>query len=60
MLRLSRLTDHGIVLMAHLAEHPGATHNAREVSLETRLPLPAVSKILKTLDSDRLVTDISR
>lgn len=50
MIRLSRLTDYGIVLMAHLAEdESGATHNAREASEATQLPLPVVSKILKTL-----------
>jgi FeS assembly SUF system regulator len=50
VIRLSRLTDYGIVLMAHLAQcEPGATHNAREVAEQTRLPLPVVSKILKSL-----------
>ena len=49
MIRLSRLTDYGIVLMAHLAEDEGATRNAREAAEATRLPLPVVSKILKTL-----------
>ena len=33
MFRLSKLTDYGIVLLAHLArEQAGATHNAREVA----------------------------
>jgi FeS assembly SUF system regulator len=50
VIRLSRITDYGIVLMAHLAEHPeGAPHNAREVAAETSLPLPVVSKVLKSL-----------
>lgn len=50
MIRLSRLTDYGIVLMAHLAgDASGATHAAREVAEGTSLPLPVVSKILKTL-----------
>lgn len=49
MIRLSRLTDYGIVLMAHLAEDESATRNAREAAEATRLPLPVVSKILKTL-----------
>jgi FeS assembly SUF system regulator len=53
MIRLSRLSDYGIVLMALLAgrtggEH-GAPHNAREVAAEAHLPLPVVSKILKSL-----------
>src|SRR4029453_341451 len=50
MIRLSRITDYGIVLMAHLAAcPPGAPHNARELAAETRLPLPVVSKVLKAL-----------
>ena len=54
MVRLSRLTDYGIVLMAHLAERErrsdsSSPHNAREVAEETSLPLPVVSKILKSL-----------
>jgi DNA-binding IscR family transcriptional regulator len=50
MIRLSRITDYGIVLMAHLAGHDeGTLHNAREVASDTQLPLPVVSKILKSL-----------
>ncbi len=50
MIRLSRITDYGIVLMAHLAEQPaGTTHNAREAAEATQLPPPVVSKILKSL-----------
>ena len=48
--RISRLTDYGIVIMAHLADcEDDATHNARELASETRLPSPVVSKILKLL-----------
>jgi len=50
MIRISRITDYGIVLMAHLAGHTGDTPcNAREVAESTQLPLPVVSKILKSL-----------
>lgn len=50
MIRLSRLTDYGIVLMAHLATRTGeGAQAARELSFETGLPLPVVSKILKCL-----------
>jgi FeS assembly SUF system regulator len=52
MIRLSRLSDYGIVLMALLAGRAGeagAPHNAREVAAEAHLPLPVVSKILKSL-----------
>lgn len=48
--KLSRITDYGIVLMAHLARAPGdATRNAREVAEATHLPTPVVSKVLKML-----------
>jgi FeS assembly SUF system regulator len=48
--RISRLTDYGIVIMAHLADcQDDTTHNARELALQTRLPSPVVSKILKLL-----------
>jgi FeS assembly SUF system regulator len=50
MIRLSRITDYGIVLMAHLAgRDDGAAHNARELAEDTQLPAPVVSKVLKAL-----------
>ena len=53
MIRLSRLSDYGIVLMALLAGRAGRAdagpYNAREVAAEAHLPLPVVSKILKGL-----------
>ncbi len=56
VIRLSRLTDYGIVLMAHLAgRHAGGTHNAREVAADTQLPAPVVSKILKRLAREGLL-----
>lgn len=50
MLRMSRLTDYGLVLLTHLAEgDPQRSHNARELAEAAHLPLPVVSKILKVL-----------
>ena len=59
MFRLSRMTDYGIVLLAHLARaqkrrsddatEPHAPQNARELAAQVGLPLPAVSKVLKQL-----------
>lgn len=50
MIRLSRLSDYGIVLMALLAARTGdAPSNAREVAALAQLPLPVVSKVLKAL-----------
>jgi len=50
MIRLTKRTDYGIVLMTHFASEPGrSVHNAREIATETHLPLPIVSQVLKTL-----------
>jgi FeS assembly SUF system regulator len=56
--RLSKLTDYGIVLLAHLAKEatatpgPAPTHTARELASDVDLPVPVVSKILKQLARD--------
>ena len=57
MLRISKLTDYGIVMLVHLADRgDGETHNAREIADATSLPLPVVSKILKSLAQESLLT----
>src|SRR5260221_14245622 len=53
MFRLNKLTDYGIVLMAHVARSPEDTpHTARSLAKDTKLPLPTVGKLLRQL-SDR-------
>lgn len=55
MLRISRLTDYGTVVLAHLA-HGGATlASASEVATATGIGLPTVSKLLKSLGKAGLV-----
>ncbi len=49
MIRLSKLADYGIVVMTHMARQPGRQHNAPEVAAQSHIPLPMVSKILKSL-----------
>jgi FeS assembly SUF system regulator len=56
MIRISRLTDYGIVLMSHMAAHPDETHNAAEIALAARLPVPTVSKLLRQLAHEGLLT----
>jgi FeS assembly SUF system regulator len=56
VIRLSRLSDYGIVLMAHLAGFADELpHNAREVASRAGLPLPVVSKLLKALAREGLL-----
>ncbi|MGA3213341.1 MAG: SUF system Fe-S cluster assembly regulator [Terriglobales bacterium] len=56
MIRLSKLTDYGILLMTQIARHPERPmYTARDLSAETQLPLPTVSKILKALSNGGLL-----
>ena len=56
MIRMTKLTDYGIVLLTHIARHPERlTRNAPELATAARLPLPTVSKILKILARERLL-----
>jgi FeS assembly SUF system regulator len=56
MLRVTKLADYGIVMLTYFAAHGGSTHNARDIAGVVRLPLPVVSKILKALARDGLLT----
>lgn len=50
MLRISKLTDYGVVLATRMAGGaPGTRHHARELARETGLSEPTVSKVLKRL-----------
>jgi len=55
MLRMSKMTDYGIVLMTELARADGETRTARELAARTRVPLPSASKVLKSLLQAALV-----
>jgi FeS assembly SUF system regulator len=49
MIRMTKQTDYGFVLLSHLATMPEGGANAPELATATKLPLPMVSKILKLL-----------
>ena len=49
MIRITRLTDYGIVLLSQMALSPERRFNAPDLASETSLPQPMVSKILKQL-----------
>lgn len=57
MLRISKLTDYGIMLLTHMARGPALlTYSAPELAARAHLPLPTVSKLLKTLARTGLLT----
>src|SRR5918993_276859 len=55
VLRISKLTDYGTVILACLAGQPARLWTAAEVAECTRLALPTVSKLLKQLQRGGLV-----
>ena len=56
MLRISKLTDYGTVLLAQLARNPDAVCSAAEIASRTGIALPTASKLLKSLARNGLVT----
>ncbi|HWK49018.1 MAG TPA: SUF system Fe-S cluster assembly regulator [Steroidobacter sp.] len=56
MLRISKLTDYGTVILAQLAGQPERLWTATEVAEATHIGLPTVSKLLKKLQRSGLVT----
>ena len=48
MLRISKMTDYAVVLATHLATAEGP-HAARDLAVQTQIPEPTASKVLKKL-----------
>ncbi len=49
MLRLSKLTDYGIMIMSHMAQGGGSAQTAAEIATQVDVAQPTVRKILKVL-----------
>jgi len=56
VLRISKLTDYGTVLLAHLAANQTSVCSATDVAQATGIAVPTVSKLLKLLARAELVT----
>mgnify|MGYP000415734101 CR=1 FL=1 len=56
MFRLNRLTDYAVVVMSQMALRGGETRSAQQISDDTGVPLPTVSKLLNLLGRAKLVT----
>ena len=56
VLRISKLTDYGTVLLAQLAADQASVRSAADVASATGIALPTVSKLLKLLARAGLVT----
>ena len=52
MLRISKLTDYGVVLLAQIARDPCAgPQNARELAARTHLPFPGLGHVARSGDA---------
>lgn len=58
MLRISRLTDYGTMILVHLAARADYVCSASDVANHTRLALPTVQKLLKLLARGDLVRSV--
>ena len=54
MLRISRLTDYGTLVLANLSGAKEELTSAAEVSSATGIALPTVSKLLKKISEIRI------
>ncbi len=58
MLRISKLTDYGTLIMTHMARVPDRMHSAAGLAETLGLGLPTASKVLKALGRHELVTSL--
>jgi Rrf2 family protein len=55
MLKISKLTDYGLLASVYLARRQGEVVAAREIAGFYHLPLPAVTKVLKALNTSGII-----
>ncbi len=58
MLKLSKLADYATVILSFMAKDQNNMHAALEMSVETGIALPTVSKILKLLVKAHVLTSV--
>ena len=56
MLRINKMTDYGMLILANLAMHNDDYLTAKEIASTTHVALPSVQKLLKKLHKKDLVT----
>ena len=55
MLKISKLTDYGLLASVYLARHAGEVAAAREIAEFYHLPLPVITKVLKALHTSGII-----
>jgi len=55
MIRIAKLTDYAIVLLAYFARNGKQVHAARDLAAQAQIPVPTVTKVLKALSRGGLL-----
>jgi len=58
VVRISKLTDYGVVIMAFMAGEPLRLFQAKEIAEHTAIAQPTVSKLLKKLTKSKLLHSV--
>ncbi|MCB1530173.1 MAG: SUF system Fe-S cluster assembly regulator [Rhodospirillales bacterium] len=58
MIKLTKLTDYAVVILAEMAARKGVLLQASGLAVKTALPEPTVSKVLKLLAKGGVVTSV--
>ena len=56
MIKLNRITDYAVVVLAQMAREPGRLVTAPQLSHDSAVPLPTVAKLLKELARAQVLT----
>ena len=55
MIKLNKITDYAVVILGFLSNKNTSSFSAKEISKETGIPQPTVSKVCKLLSNSNLV-----
>jgi len=58
MMKLSKMTDYAVIVLAEMAKEQGSLMSASQLAEKSKLPEPTVSKILKLLTRRDLVNSV--
>lgn len=56
MIRLNKMTDYAVVMLSHMAGDDERKVTAAQMALDSGVPLPSVSKLLKQLSKAEILT----
>ena len=55
MIKLNKITDYAIVVLGFLSNKESSSFSTKEISNQTGIPLPTVSKVCKILSNSKLL-----